>query len=756
MLHLNQSGKYFKEIGRFAGVHATDWSWGAIINDFDNDGWKDLFVSNGIYQDLTDQDFLNFIGSEEAMKSIIQGNKVDYKKLIDAIPSEPISNYFFKNTDGISFENKANEFGLGKLSHSNGASYGDLDNDGDLDLVVNNVNMPASIYKNNLNSALKKDSTNYIQLKLKGNKKNTFALGSKVIAYAKNKTFYSEYIPTKGFQSSMDYIVHLGFGNINILDSMIIVWPDDNKSTIINPKLNTIHYVNQKNSIGKFDYKIFSKGNEDKLVTDITKDIKGISYKHIENQYVDFDRERLVYQMLSTSGPAVTVADFNGDKRDDIFFGGAKDQEAELYFQTGNGFFQKSKTKTFYADKGCEDVKSITFDANGDGNLDLYVASGGNEHSGESIDLKDRIYLNDGKGNFTKDVNYNATYSSNLAICAFDIENDGDEDLFVGERVKMFNYGVPCSGRILRNDNGKFKDITKDVAPELLNLGMITDAVWTDINSDKEVDLVIVGEYMPVSIFLNENGKFRNKTNEWGLSKSNGWYNIVKAEDINSDGKPDLILGNHGKNTRFKGDISHPICMHVNDFDKNGSTEQIICIFEGDKSYPVVLKHDLIKQLPFLKKKYLKYSSYQNQTIEDIFNEDQRKNMITLYAYELQSFVLINKGNIFEKHFLPKEAQFSPIFDFLIIDVNGDNIKDLVSGGNLYSVKPEIGRYDADSGLIMLGNGKGNFKALSSEESGFLCIGEVRDIVKIKVHNNEKMLVVKNNDKVSLFEIKIN
>jgi len=750
MLHLNQNGTGFHEIGRFSGVHATDWSWGAVINDFDNDGWKDIFVSNGIYQDLTDQDFLNFIGSEEAMKSIIQGNKVDYKKLIDAIPSEKISNYFFKNKDGYNFENKAKEFGLDKLSHSNGAAYGDLDNDGDLDLVVNNVNMPVFVYQNQLNNKTG-NKPSYIQLKLKGKDKNTFAIGSKVIAYKDDNTFYSEFMPMKGFQSSMDYIVHLGLGSLTALDSLVVAWPDDTKTVLINPTINKLHFVNQESQTGKFDYLRFHK-MENKLVT-VQRENNGITYRHIENAYVDFDRDRLIYHMMSTSGPSASVADFNGDKLDDIFFGGAKDQAGEMYFQTSSGSFIKSNNKVFLEDKGSEDVRSLAFDANGDGYTDLYVVSGGNEYAAESTDLKDRLYLNNGKGIFTKDKNFRSDYSSNMAISAADIDGDGDQDLFVGEHIKMFNYGVPCSGKILRNDAGKFTDITAEIAPVLQNIGMITDAVWTDINQDKFPDLVIVGEYMPVSIFINKAGKLINATKEYGLDKSHGWYNRVKAEDINDDKRPDLILANHGLNSRFKADLNHPVSMYVNDFDRNGSVEQIICIYEGEKSYPVALKHDLVKQLPYLKKKYLKYSAYQDQTILDLFTEEERKNMLTLNAYEMKSYVLINAGSSFEMMPLPREAQFTPLYDIIVSDINHDGKKDLIAGGNLYAVKPEIGRYDASNGIVMLGDGKGHFTALSGKKSGFECEGEIRQILPVKIGKKQKVIGVRNNDTVLIFDV---
>ncbi|MBC7884301.1 MAG: VCBS repeat-containing protein [Saprospiraceae bacterium] len=749
MLHLNQSGTSFLEMGRYAGVHATDWSWGAVINDFDNDGWKDIFVSNGIYQDLTDQDFLNFIGSEEAMKSIIKGNKVDYKKLIDVIPSEPIANYLFKNINGVSFINKAKEFGLDKLSHSNGAAYGDLDNDGDLDLVVNNVNMPAFIYRNNLDPNTK-DSSSYIQIKLKGSDKNIFAIGAKVIAYSGDNQFYSEFMPMKGFQSSMDYLVHIGLGNALTLDSLVIVWPDDAKTVSLKPAINKLYHFNQQDHQGKFDYSRFVKTHTKVFAN--TKTPGGLTYMHKENKYVDFDRDRLIYHMMSTLGPAASVSDFNGDKRDDIFLGGAKDQAGELYFQNVNGTFTKSNTKVFDTDKGCEDVRSLAFDANSDGYTDLYVVSGGNEYSGESSDLKDRLYLNNGKGEFKKDLAFITDYRSNMAICSDDIDSDGDQDLFIGEHIKMFNYGVPCSGKILRNDAGKFTDITNEFAPALHNIGMITDAVWTDINQDGKADLVVVGQYMPVTILLNTSGKLVNATKEYGLEKSHGWYNRVKAEDINNDGKPDIILANHGLNSRFKGDSNHPVCMHVSDFDRNGSVEQLICVYEGEKSYPMALKHDLVKQLPYLKKKYLKYSAYQNQTINDIFTEEERNKMITLFAYEMRSYVLINEGKSFNKIILPVEAQFTPLYDLLIKDVNNDGNKDIIAGGNLYAVKPEIGRYDASKGLLLINDGKGNFKTLAEDKSGFFCKGEIRQILPLTIKGSSHILLVRNNEEILLFK----
>lgn len=747
MLHLNQHGDHFLEIGRYSKVQATDWSWGALINDFDNDGLKDIFVANGIFQDLTDQDFLNFIGSEEAMKSIIKGNKVDYSKLIESIPSEPISNYLFKNIDGTDFINIADQAGINTPSFSNGAAYGDLDNDGDLDLVVNNVNMPAFVYKNNSTNITK---SNYIQFKIKGQGKNTFGIGTKVFLYSNNKIFYSEFMPMKGFQSSMDYLVHFGLGKTTNLDSVVVVFPDDKYFTYHNPKINNLNHIANNSKLKKFDYRRFGTKKESCIFKKTTG--KHLAYLHKENQFVDFDKDGLIPHMMSTLGPASCVADFNNDKLDDIFFGGAKGSPAEMYTQSKNGSFQKLKNDAFDIDKDCEDVKAIAFDANNDNYLDIYVVSGGNEYSNESTALKDRLYINNGKGNFTKSDKLYAEYSSNLAIANSDFDNDGDEDLFVGEFIKMFNYGVPCSGKILKNTNGSFKDVTKEIAPDLLNIGMITDATWVDINQDNLKDLVVVGHYMPITILINNNGKFVNMTDKFGLSKSNGWYNTVKAGDLNKDGLADLIFGNHGQNSKFKANAEHPVCMYVNDFDKNGSTEQIICTYEDENSYPIVLKHDLVKQLPFLKKKYLKYSKYINQKMNDIFTNQEIENAIVLNSYELKSFVLINQGSKFLKIDLPKEAQFSTIYSICLTDFNNDNHIDMLIGGNLYSVKPEIGIYDASKGLALVGSGDGNFKTLPFYSSGINCDGEIRNITPITIAGKQNFLFVRNNESPVFYE----
>jgi enediyne biosynthesis protein E4 len=739
MLHLNQGGKGFVEVGRMAGVHATDWSWGAVINDFDNDGWKDLFVSNGIYQDLTDQDFLNFISNEETMKSIIQDNKVDYKKLIDAIPSEQIPNYFFKNRDGLHFDNRAQDFGLAKPSHSNGAAYGDLDGDGDLDLVVNNVNMPCFVYRNNLVAG--QDSTHYIQLQFKGKDKNIHAIGTKAIAYAGGKTYYSEFMPMKGFQSSMQYLMHIGIGRAAQIDSLVVIYPDDKYTTLVKPQLDKLHFLDQARASKTFDYgRLRAQGG----TTTYSEVANALSYSHQENRYVDFDRDRLMYHMISTEGPGAVVADFNGDGKQDIYIGGAKDQAGVLALQQ-NGKFIPTTQAAFIADKGCEDTDAIAFDVDGDGDMDLYVVSGGNEFSAEQAEIKDRLYLNDGKGRMTRDPNFSAPYTSDRTVAAGDMDGDGDIDLFVGERVKLFNYGVPCSGTLYRNDRGRLTDVTETVAPGLKNLGMITDAQWADLNGDKKLDLVVVGEYMPISIWINEGTKMTQQTTAYGLDRSQGWHYSITIADVNKDQKPDLIVGNHGLNSRFKADDTHPVCLHINDFDQNGTVEQILCNYEEDQSYPIVLKHDLVKQLPYLKKKYLQYSKYQNQTIENIFSEQERARMLTLYAYDMETTVYLNTGKTFVKNRLPSEVQYSSTYSVCALDVNGDGHIDLVGGGNLYATKPEIGRYDASQGWVCYGDSRGGWTYVAERSSGIRVDGEVRQILPIMVDGRSHLLFVRNN-----------
>lgn len=754
MLQYNNGDGSFSEIGRLAGVEATDWSWGALIFDMDNDGLKDIFVSNGIFQDLTNQDYLQYASNPEIVKSVVSGNGVDYKKLIEPIPSVPVPNFAFQNQGDLRFVDKASEWGIGKPDFSNGSAYGDLDNDGDLDLVINNINSEASIFRNEANQQL---SNRYLKFELKGIDKNTSAIGTKITIMHGDKTFYLEQMPIRGFESSMDPRPNIGLGKIDTVERIVVEWPDGNGELLLDVPTNQTLIIEQKKGVPLHNIKLYPHEviNIDPTFTPV-KDVA--DFLHSENDFVDFDRDPLIYHMLSTEGPRMTTGDVNRDGREDFYIGGAKDQPGALFIQTGNGVFRRTNEKLFEKDQAAEDMASTFFDADGDGDVDLYVCSGGNEFSNVSTALIDRLYINDGKGNFSKSnqVLPTSRFESTSSVSAADYDGDGDQDLFVGVRLLAFSYGAPMNGYILNNDgNGNFKNVTEEIAPELTNMGMITDGVWADIDGDKDHDLLIIGEYMPIKIFINNAGKLMDRTLEAGLSKSNGWWNRLEGSDLDHDGDIDFVIGNHGLNSRFRASVGQPVCMYVNDFDQNGTVEQIICTYNGVKSYPMALRHDLVKQIPSLKKKYLKYENYKDQTITDIFSPELVGQSAKLDAYEFSTSILINEGQgKFSLRPLPVEAQVSPVYGIEIADLDGDEHQDILLGGNLYKAKPEVGRYDASYGVYLKGDGKGNFKSVSSKASGIKMDGEVRDIVYVQTEQGDLILAARNNDSILAFKNK--
>jgi enediyne biosynthesis protein E4 len=743
MLQLNNGDNSFSEIGRLSNVEATDWSWGALMFDMDNDGLKDIFVANGIYQDLTNQDYLQYVSNEEVVRSIVVDKNVDYKKLVELIPSTPMSNFAFQNQGDLSFSNKAAEWGLSKPGFSNGSAYGDLDNDGDLDLVINNVNGLASIMRNESNNQL---MNSYLKFELTGVGKNTFAWGTTITITKGDQVFYMEQMPNRGFESSMDPRPNIGLGKTDTVDLVLVLWPDGKETRMQKVATNQVLKLNQQD--GKLllapeplSNKIFQSVN-----------LSGIDYTHKESNFIDFDRDKLLFHMLSTEGPKMAKADVNNDGLEDLFIGGAKDEAASLFIQTKDRKFLKQNQLLFDKDKESEDIMSVFFDADNDGDIDLYVCSGSNEFSTSSIALADRLYINDGKGNFSKSAQIlpTFTFESTSTVKPFDYDKDGDMDLFVGVRSHPFLYGIPMNGYILNNDGkGKFKNVTLEIAKGLEEIGMITDAAWSDINGDGNGDLIVVGEYMPITVFVNESGSFVNKTEQFELNKTNGWWNTIESADLDGDGDLDFVLGNHGLNSRFKASEDKPVCMYVNDFDKNGTMEQIICTYYGDKSYPMVLRHDLMAQIPTLKKKYLKYESFKDQMITDIFTQEELSNAIKHNVYELSNSLLINEGaeGLKLKH-LPVEAQFSVTYAIIIDDFDHDGSMDIILAGNLYNVKPEVGQYDASYGTFLKGDGKGNFIVLPETKSGLMLDGEIRDLETITIAGKKYLLAARNNDSI--------
>ncbi|RIA10749.1 VCBS repeat protein [Flavobacteriaceae bacterium MAR_2010_72] len=739
MLQLNNSNLTFSEVGRFSGVEASDWSWGALFFDMDNDGLKDLFIANGIYKDLTNQDYLQYVSNEEVIQSIVQNNKVDYKKLIDIIPSNKVKNHAYINKGDLKFERVAN--GLDTEGFSNGAAYGDLDNDGDLDVVVNNVNMPLFVYRNNIEV----EGHNYLKVILKGEGLNSNGIGAKLKLSNQSETYFLEQQPVRGFQSSMDDRPNFGFKNKDNL-SLIVNWPSGKISRLDKVEANTTITVFEKDAVLLGDQ--INTTNAEALLFNKTEGV--IDFVHRENNYIDFNVERLLPFMRSAEGPKLALGDINNDGEDDLFIGGSKNNVSKIFLQKNNKF-SEMKTSAFDLQKGAEDAESILFDADGDGDLDLYVCSGGVEDSKFSPIYLDRLYFNDGQGGFSLSEQQLPTvngFHSSSTVTVADIDKDGDLDLFVGERTIPDAYGQPGSGYLLVNDGkGKFTEQSSQLAPEFKNLGMITDAIFVDVDNDGYSDLVVVGEFMGIRVFKNTQGTFKETNNQ--LSNLKGWWNTIVAADIDNDGDMDFVVGNHGLNSRFKASEIQPIKLFVNDYDRNGYFDPILTFTATNgKQYPYALRHNLTEQLKYLNKKFPDYDSFKDASIEDIFTPEQLKSSLVLEANTLNSVILINKGNFkFEVQELPFETQFSPIYAISVTDFDHDGDQDIILGGNLSGVKPEFGRYDASYGSYLENVGDAKFKYHVTGK-GLKVEGQIRDIKLLK--NN--ILITKNNDSLQVYK----
>jgi hypothetical protein len=744
MLHLGSKGTAYSEVGQLAGIDRTDWSWCPLLADFDHDGLQDLFVTNGYGKDITDLDFVKFrqdaIGQfanpEQVRKTLI--------KSLDEVPPIILPNYIFKNNGNISFENKTKQWGFTQPSISNGAAYADLDLDGDLEIITNNIDQKAFIYKNTLRE---RDSTttHFLKIKLMGGKGNPSGHGAAVSIYAGGEKQLRYKQSARGFQSSVADLLHFGLGAKTSIDSVEVVWPDGKRDVVQSVKADQTISLNYSDARPA----IFTK----KQTAGLLQRHDHITYEHKEAVVADdFKNQPLLLQSFNSQGPGMAVGDVNADGLDDLFIGGSYGSPAGLFLQKANGTFAEKQIPT----ENNEDLGALLLDIDKDGDLDLYVAAGGAERYADHKDYQDRVYLNDGKGNFTLNPTaLPAMLTSTATVAAGDYDQDGDLDLFVGGRVIPGKYPMAPRSYLLQNNGGKFTDVTDAVCPALKSIGMVTSAIWTDFNNDKRLDLIVVGEMMKISVFQNDGKGLKNITDQAGLERSTGFWNSIAAGDFDNDGDMDYVLGNIGQNTPFRLSPEHPLQLHFADFDKNGSVDPIFSMYEEGAYYPFASLDVLAQQMPVLKKKFLKYSAYAKAATGDILQTLDASQQQTLTCEQQSSSLLENLGKgRFSLKPLPRIAQIAPVKGILVEDLNLDGLLDILLVGNEYNTEVVSGRYDASRGCVLLNEGGLSFRAVGGENSGFSVAGNARAIVKLALGKGRMLVLVgKNNGSLENYAI---
>jgi len=748
---LNPDGEpFFSEMAFTLGMARTDWSWASLFADFNNSGSKDLFVTNGMVHRPNDLDYIRRVGNFRDRSSGDRTSVEEFES-IQYMPTIFTPNYMYRNDGDLQFTDATNEWGFSQPSYSSGAVYADLDNNGMLDLVVSNVNMPPYIYKN---GAVQDSSSNYLKVRLEGSEMNKTGLGTKVIGYAGDDKFYVEQMPTRGFQSSVDPVLHIGLGDYTSLDSMLVIWPDGQYQTLENLDANNEVELVYGDSNGSFDYERLHRNYESAVFSGID-DMLPAGMDHIENEYSDFSQEPLIPFYLSSEGPAVAVGDVTGNGLDDVYIGSAHREQAKLYLQQEEGKFSLSNGELFEREALFEDVDALFFDANGDEHLDLYVVSGGGQLFQSGAAHQDRLYINDGNGTFTKstaglpDLEVNGS-----VVIAEDYDGDGDMDLFVGGRSKPWDYGQSPEHAILRNDgSGNFENVIAQLAPELETIGMITDATWADYTGDGSPDLIIAGEWMPISVFENRGDSFVNITSELGLDQYPGMWQSIEANDLNNDGTIDLIAGNFGTNNRMAASPESPVSLIIKDFNDNGYTSGLVTIESDGKEKPFEQLDELLQEFPQLAQNVNSYDDFANKSVSELFGEDAVTGAVRKRITELKSVAIFNRGvNTAEIVSLPVDAQSFPVKSILTIEKEGSN-SELLLVGNHYGVKPSYGgRQDAGYGLHVRYSADVGFQTLTHQDSGFYVEGDMRTIDSIKIGSEIYYLAGINNDAFRLFQ----